>query len=74
MHVDVTLELDSGREVTCRCDAPLGSWTRPVPPERIRDKARGLLAPILGADTAALIDRTIMDEENFSVSALMSLV
>ena len=74
MHVDVTLKLESGREVTCRCDAPLGSWTRPVPPERIRDKARGLLAPILGADTAALIDRTIMDEENFSVSALMSLV
>ena len=74
MHVDVTVELDSGRVVTCRCDAPLGSWTRPVPPERIRDKARGLLVPILGAETAALIDRTIMDEENFSVRALMSLV
>lgn len=74
MHVDVSVELDSGRTVTCRCDAPLGSWTRPVPPARIREKATGLIAPILGAGVAANIDRTIMEEENFSVRALMSLI
>ncbi|MCC7225978.1 MAG: MmgE/PrpD family protein [Burkholderiaceae bacterium] len=74
MHVEVAVELDSGRTVTCRCDAPLGSWTRPVPPERIRQKARGLLEPVLGLDIAANIDRTILEVENFSVWSLMSFL
>jgi aconitate decarboxylase len=74
MHVEVVVELDSGRTVTCRCDAPLGSWTRPVPPERIREKARGLLEPVLGPEVAAIIDRTIMEGGNFSVRSLMALL
>lgn len=74
MHVEVSVELDSGRIVHTRCDAPLGSWTRPVPPARIRDKARDLLEPVLGAASAQSIDRMIMEEKSFSVRALMSLV
>ena len=53
-HVTVSLRLEDGRIVEHLSDAPLGSWKRPVGPERVRAKAEGLLGACLtdGARTA----------------------
>ena len=48
MHVVLTVRLDDGRAASVRCDAPLGSWRRPVEAGRIVAKARGLLEAALG--------------------------
>lgn len=70
-HVDVVLELPN-RTLTRRCDAPLGSWNRPVDPERIRSKAKGLLTGALGASRADALIATIAAPGEFSVRALMA--
>jgi len=70
MHVGITLELTDGSTVTRQCDAPLGSWTRPVPPSHIRAKAAGLLGPLRTAGLTALID----SPGGFAVRALMELL
>ncbi len=48
MHVELTVELDDGAVIVRRCDAPLGSWSHPVPPERIQAKAEALGAGAVG--------------------------
>ena len=68
MHVDITLDLVDGTSLTRRCDAPLGSWTRPVPPARIRAKAAGLLGPSKADAITALIGAP----GGFDVRALMA--
>ena len=74
MHVDLTLDLGDGKQVRERCDAPLGSWSRKVPPDRIRAKARGLLAGVLGDGVAdAVIERVSVPGE-FSVRELTALL
>jgi len=70
MHVDITLDLTDGAPITRRCDAPLGSWTRPVPPSRIRAKADGLLGSRRAADIAAMLAAPA----GFEVRALMALL
>ena len=47
MHVDIRTRLKDGTVVERRCVAPEGSWSRPVAPERIREKARMLLGACL---------------------------
>ena len=69
MHVDITIELADGETITRRCDAPLGSWTRPVPPSRIHAKAEGLLGARAGSIAALLAQPT-----GFEVRTLMSLL
>lgn len=69
MHVDIKLELIDGETITRRCDAPLGSWTRPVPPSRIEAKAEGLLGSRARAIAALLSQPT-----GFEVRTLMSLL
>lgn len=53
MHVDVEIELADGRRVSKRCDAPEGSWSRPVGSPRIHEKARSLLDRTLGPQRSA---------------------
>ena len=74
MHVELKVVLRDGRELVQRCDAPLGSWTRPVGPEKIRDKARGLITEVCGGDVAARVDAIVMGEGDFEVCELMALI
>lgn len=74
MHVDLAVTLDDGRVVTRRCDAPIGSWGRPVGREALDRKARGLLEPIVGhRRTEALFD-LVNGGSDFSVRDLMRCV
>jgi len=74
MHVELRVILRDGRELTQRCDAPLGSWTRPVGPEKIRDKARGLITEVCGSEVAARVDTLVMGTEDFEVRELLALI
>ena len=74
MHVELKVVLRDGRELVQRCDAPLGSWTRPVGPEKIRDKARGLITEVCGGNLAARVDEIVMGEGDFEVCELMALI
>jgi 2-methylcitrate dehydratase PrpD len=47
MHADVAVMLKDGRRIDRRCMTPEGSWSRPVPPQRIHEKARMLLGEFL---------------------------
>lgn len=75
MHVDIVVEMADGTVVERRCNAPDGSWTRRVPGERIREKARSLLSRCL-PDAAqrgfwSLIDRPAAE---IPIAALMATV
>jgi aconitate decarboxylase len=74
MHVELTVMLRDGRELSQRCDAPLGSWTRPVGPEKIREKARGLITEVCGSDVAARVDAIVMGAGDFEVRELLALI
>jgi aconitate decarboxylase len=74
MHVELKVVLRDGRELLQRCDAPLGSWTRPVSPEKIRDKARGLIAEVYGSEVAARVDTIVMGTDDFAVQELLALI
>ena len=67
MHVEITVELDDGSVVTRRCDAPIGSWSRPVPPERVWAKAKSLIGHTLGSCLADIIASPM----GFEVSRLL---
>jgi aconitate decarboxylase len=73
MHVELVIHLKDGRQLINRCDAPLGSWTRPVGPERIRAKARGLMTEGYDASISAQIDSLVMGSANFEVRELLAL-
>lgn len=70
MHVHITLDLTNDTPITRRCDAPLGSWSRPVPPSHIRAKADGLLGPT----RAGTIEAMLAAPAGFEVRALMALL
>lgn len=74
MYVELKVVLRDGRELMHRCDAPLGSWTRPVEPEKIRDKARGLITEVCRSDVAERVDTIVMGESDFDVRGLMALI
>jgi aconitate decarboxylase len=74
MHVELRVILRDGRELTQRCDAPLGSWTRPVGPEKIRGKARGLITEVCGSEVAARVDTLVMGTGDFEVRELLALI
>jgi aconitate decarboxylase len=72
MHADVAVRLRDGTVVQKRCSAPDGSWTRPVPPERIKDKARSLLDSCLSASAAKAFWRWVEEEPSkLKVAELM---
>jgi aconitate decarboxylase len=72
MYVEITLDLFDGTQIIHRCDAPLGSWTRPVPPNMIREKALSLMTEAANAQLASQLDQVVMGADNFSVTALMA--
>jgi aconitate decarboxylase len=72
MYVEITVELDDGAITKQRCDAPLGSWSRPVPNERVRAKARMLIADVIGVTKAAAIEGVIANVGEFQVRPLMA--
>jgi aconitate decarboxylase len=71
MYVEITLDLFDGTQIIHRCDAPLGSWTRPVPPNMIREKALSLMTEAANVQLASQLDQIVMGADNFSVTALM---
>ena len=72
MHVEITVELDDGTIVTERCDAPLGSWSRPTPDERVMEKFRSLTADAIGRDKAKAIESATSGD--FHVRKLMAML
>lgn len=74
MHVEIMLMLDEGAVVVQRCDAPLGSWSRPVEASLIHAKADGLLIEALGVDRAAEVRQVLAGNGAFRVRDLMLLV
>jgi aconitate decarboxylase len=72
MYVEIALHLDNGDTVTARCDAPLGSWRRPVDPGLITGKARSLLDATLGSDRAsAALGAAMQPAGRLSIRELM---
>jgi aconitate decarboxylase len=74
MHVDIAIELNDGTMVEQRCDAPLGSWSRPVPAARVTEKARSLMVGAIGLDKVAAIERTITTADDFPIRSLMAML
>ena len=74
MYVEIEIELDDGTMIRRRCDAPLGSWSRPVPTERVMEKVRALLDGVLGSSKARAIEFAIVKVEDFAVRPLMTML
>jgi aconitate decarboxylase len=74
MHVEIEVELDDGTMIRRRCDAPIGSWSRPVPTERVVEKIRALFGSVLGPAKTAAIERAIVTADDFSVRPLMAVL
>jgi 2-methylcitrate dehydratase PrpD len=75
MHVDVAVRLRDGSVIERRCLAPEGSWSRPVEPERIRQKARVLLDRCLSAPDAKEFWRCVdADPAEIKIAELMAAV
>lgn len=72
MHVDVTVTLTDGTQVLQRCAAPLGSWSRPIVPKNIEDKAHDLLDPRLSSqDNQTFWDMLAQPAEHIQISVLL---
>lgn len=72
MHVEVAVTLADGRQISRRCDAPMGSWSRPLEPARIEAKASELLRTSLGeASAAAFWDTVAAPPDALSIRELM---
>jgi aconitate decarboxylase len=61
MVVELSVRLKDGRHVQTCCNAPLGSWNRPVGTEVIVDKARGLLHEALDATRAQRLMSLVLE-------------
>lgn len=73
MHVELTVHLASGDAILVRCDAPLGSWRRPVDDTMIADKAVRLLERGLGARRAqAALDAATRDVASLAIVPLLN--
>jgi aconitate decarboxylase len=72
MYVEIEIELDDSTMIRRRCDAPLGSWSRPVPTERVLEKVRTLIDSVLGSSKTAAIERAIVTADDFFVRPLMA--
>lgn len=74
MHVHIAVEPEHGPAVTQRCDAPIGSWSRPVDDDRIIAKARDLLSATIGGEPAGQLIAAIVDAKLHEVRRLMALL
>ena len=66
MHVELEVAGADGTTVATRCDAPIGSWKRPIEPARVMHKASELLGATIGAERA----REFLDTLNEEASGL----
>lgn len=74
MHVEIEVELNDGTITRRRCDAPLGSWSRPVSAERVMEKVRALIAGVLGPTKTMAIERAITTIDDFPVRPIMAML
>ena len=75
MGARVTVTHRDGGTETASVDSPSGSPERPIPHEEIEAKYESLVAPILGADRAAELERRVLDvESEDDVSAVAALL
>jgi aconitate decarboxylase len=74
MYVEIEIELDDGTMIRRRCDAPLGSWSRPVSADRVMEKAWALIAGVLGPAKTMAIERVIAATGDFPVRPLMAIL
>ena len=72
LHVDIAVELNDGTIVKQRCDAPLGSWSRPVPGARLIEKFRALTTDALGQEKSNAIESAVTATGDFRVCTLMA--
>ena len=75
MSVEVVVTLRDGTSVERKCNAPDGSWSRPVAPERLERKARDLALPHLGERRFDAMMTIVQDDPSrISITQLMSLL
>ena len=75
MHVDVAVTLADGTRVVKRCDAPLASWSRPVPQSRLEEKWRAILSPDrLGPAAGEIWTMLESDPSQLRIRPLMQLL
>ena len=72
MHVDITVEPASGPAVIRRCEAPIGSWSRPVGDDRIVGKARALLRTAIGDAAADALVAAALHPDGLAIHGLMA--
>jgi len=73
MHVDITVTLTNGSQIFQRCAAPLGSWSRPILPKDIEDKAHDLLDPRLSPKDSQLFwEMLAQPAEQIQISTLLN--
>jgi aconitate decarboxylase len=73
MYVELSVRLKNGTRLYARCDAPLGSWNRPVDNDVVREKSRGLLVGAVGERRAdQLIDQVERKDAPLAVRDLMA--
>lgn len=73
MWVDLRVTLANGTVIAKRCDAPIGSWGRPVGRKRLDEKIHSLLDIAVGSkQTERFLDIIYGGNENFSVRELLT--
>jgi len=71
MWVELKVTLASGTVITKRCDAPIGSWGRPVGRERLDKKVHSLLDAAVGVSRRDRFFELIYGGSDFSVRELL---
>ena len=72
MYVEIKVYRTDGRIVTARCDAPIGSWRRPVGVDSIMGKAKNLLESMLGFEKMqAMLDAAAKPPEHLEIRELL---
>jgi aconitate decarboxylase len=72
MHVNLLVRLKDGTQVTKRCQTPLGSWSRPIAPKDIENKAHDLIDPNLSPEQRQVFWHTMTQPvKNISITSLM---
>ncbi len=74
MHVEVVVELSNGERLHARCDAPRGSWSRPVSAGEHLGKVRDCLAARLDAAAAAECIEAIANFDALDAAGLGTLM
>jgi aconitate decarboxylase len=74
MWVELKVTASDGTVTVKRCDAPIGSWGRPVGRDRLDAKVRGLLDGAVGAGKTDRLFELVHGGGEFSVTELLEQV